>query len=474
VQFAMKPATGGVPLAVAAALVGYAIFLFAPQVLNDGDTFWHIRTGEWILSHHAVPWVDSFSYTFTGKPWLAHEWLSEVLLAVAYRGLGWDGIVVLCGAATALAFGMMAIHLSRWTDRLPAALLLFIGAACVGPSLLARPHILALPMLELWTAGLLIARSQGRAPSLWLLPVMVIWANLHGSFVFGLGLALALGLEAVSEAAGNWRPVVRGWGIFVVAAIVVTLATPYGWRGLAFPFELMRMKQLSNIGEWQPMNFHSVQPLEIGLMAVLYVSWTRGVRVPEVRALILLGLLFLALEHTRHQMLAGVVGALLLAEPIGRAFASEAAVRRGRPWVWAAGGLLVVLALTGLRVERPEVRKDEIAGALAHVPGDVLRAPVFNEYGLGPNLIFDGVRPFIDSRAELYGDDFLVSYSGIMRPDREAFLRMADRYRVRWTILTPASPLVDMLDNLLGWRRIYTDQGVVVHVRTASGGSNQN
>jgi len=91
VQFAMKPAAGGVPLAVAAAVVGYAIFLFAPQVLNDGDTFWHIRTGEWILSHHAVPWVDSFSYTFTGKPWLAHEWLSEVLLAVAYRGLGWTG-----------------------------------------------------------------------------------------------------------------------------------------------------------------------------------------------------------------------------------------------------------------------------------------------------------------------------------------------------------------------------------------------
>ena len=467
-QLAVTKAGRGTGLAVIAALIGYAVFLFAPQVLNDGDTYWHIRTGEWILSHHAVPWVDSFSYSFTGKPWLAHEWLSELLLAIAYHAAGWDGILVLCGAATALTLGMMAIHLSRWADRLPAALMLFLGAACVGPSLLARPHILALPMLELWTAELLIARAEGRAPSWWLLAVIVIWANLHGSFVFGLALAVPLGLEAVIEAKADPRPAARAWGLFIVAAIAATLINPYRWRGLLFPFQLSQMTQVANIGEWLPMDFHHIQPLEIGLMAVLYVSWTRRVQVPELRVLILLGLLYLALAHTRHGMLAGIVGALVLAEPIGRATAGEAvAPSRLRPWQWAAGGIVLVVVLTGVRFADPEVRKDEIAGALAHVPPAILRTPVFNEYGLGGNLIFDGIPPFIDSRAELYGDDFLASYGRIIRPDRAAFLKVADRYHFGWTILSAGSPLADVVENLPGWRRVYADKDVAVDARTA-------
>lgn len=469
-------APGSLPLAIAAATIGYAIFLFAPQVLNDGDSYWHITAGEWILRHGAVPHADPFSHSFAGAPWQAHEWLSEVLMALAYRAGGWDGVLVLFGSATALTLGMMTCHLARWTDRLPTLLLLVVAAACISPSLLARPHILALPILELWTAGLLFARSRGRAPSLLLLPLMLIWANLHGSFIFGLALPLPLALEAVIEAGEGWVLVVRGWGLFIGAAVVASLATPHGWHGLLFPFQLMRMTQLSKIGEWEVTNFQNLQPIEIALMALLYVTLSRGIRLPLLRLFILMGLLHLALQHTRHQLLAGVVGALVLAEPLGRAFAHETdatPVILGRSRFigrsWAVAGLVLMLSLTVLRVAHPVVRTDGIASpvtALDHVPGDLARTPVFNEYSFGGYLIFNGIRPFIDGRTDMYGDAFLSAYGEIMQPNREAFERMADKYGVRWTIVRAGSPLVGTLDVLPGWRRLYADRVAVVHVRT--------
>ena len=464
-------------LPVAVGVVCYAVFLFAPQVLNDPDTWWHIAAGEWMLRHGAVPRVDPFSFTFAGKPWVAHEWLAEVLMALAYRAGGWDAVLALEGGAAALAFGLLARHLARWANRLAVLLLLLLALACTSPSLLVRPHILALPALEIWTAGLLIARSRATTPSPLLLPVMLIWVNLHGSFVFGIALAVPLALEALTTAAPDDRArVARGWGLFIVAAVIVAMASPQLWQGLIFPFRLIRMRALPHIGEWQPTNFSEPQPIELALMALLYVALSRGVRVPALRLLIVMGLLHLALAHARHQMLAGVVGALILADPLGRALGRGDAApdaprnRDRRDAGWIGAGLAILLALTVVRGLRPVVRADGAASpipALAHVPPALARSPVFNDYAFGGYLIFNGISPFVDGRADMYGDAFLAGYLRIMRPDIEAFRMAVDKYGIRWTILRTGTPIVDVLDALPGWHRLYADPAATIHVRSA-------
>ncbi|HUO55167.1 MAG TPA: hypothetical protein VMU18_10515, partial [Rhodoblastus sp.] len=96
-----SPADHGLPdvaYALIAPLLVFAVALASPAVLNDGDTFWHLAAGQWILAHHQVPTTDVFSFSAPGVPWSAHEWLTEVLFAMAY-GLGsWSGVVVLAGA----------------------------------------------------------------------------------------------------------------------------------------------------------------------------------------------------------------------------------------------------------------------------------------------------------------------------------------------------------------------------------------
>jgi len=98
----------------AAAIVLLATAAFSVRVFIDGDTNWHVASGRWILSHMSVPSTDPFSYTYAGKHWIAHEWLSEVLMALAYLGLGWNGVVLLIGLAAGIAFAMIAAELRLW------------------------------------------------------------------------------------------------------------------------------------------------------------------------------------------------------------------------------------------------------------------------------------------------------------------------------------------------------------------------
>ncbi len=465
----LPPATAArtcLPLPLLAAVTGFAVaLLFAGPLLNDGDTYWHIAAGEWMLDHAAVPYTDPFSYSFASRPWVAHEWLSELLMALAFRAGGWNGVIALFGAALALTLGLFARHLDRWVERLPAALMLVLGGACVGPTLLARPHILALPVLELWAAGLLLARHRGAAPPLWLLPLMTLWANLHGGFIIGLGLAGWFALEAVAGAGAGWRTAARDWGVFLAGALVAALLTPHGVRGLLFPIQLMRMRHLAEINEWQPANFATFEPIEGALLALLYVALTRGIRLPPLRILLLLGLLHLALQHSRHQMIAGIVGALALAEPFGRGIAAPAA-RPARTWLAAAA--VAVLALTAFRLVVPVGRVNDRmspVAALDHVPPALAAQPVFNDYGFGGYLIFKGVRPFIDGRADLYGDDFLTAYGAASSGAPAPFQTLANQYGFRWSILTRDSAAAAMLDHLPGWHRMFEDGVAVVHVR---------
>ncbi|QCP53827.1 hypothetical protein FAZ95_33010 [Trinickia violacea] len=467
-----KHSWGTPPFSIVAALIGYGIVLFAPPVLNDPDTYWHIAAGRWMLQHHAIPHADPFSYALNGAPWVAHEWLSEVLMALAYRAAGWSGIHILFGLATAATSGVLARYLARWLSQPAASVVFILGTACISGSLLARPHLLALAALTLWTSGLLTARDRGMAPSVLLLPLMVIWANLHASFVFGLGLVLPIAVDAVVEAKSGRGLIARRWGIFLGAAIGASILTPNGWHGLLFPFHLMRMATTSSIDEWEPTSFQTLQPLEGALVALLYVAFSRHVRLPIGRLIILLGLLHLALHHARHQMLAGIVGAMVLAMPLGQAFADaerEGTSRRSSP-LWLFGAIACVALLSAIRLTHPVERTDGPASpiaALNHVPIEIQREHVFNSYAFGGYLIFRGIKPFIDGRADVYGDDFISTYLAAMTPNRAVFEGLVDKDGIRWTILPARSPAVAVIEALPQWQRIYADGIAVVDVRVA-------
>jgi len=451
------------------ALAVFALAAFSPAALNDGDTWSHLATGEWILQHGAVPRADPFSFTFAGAPWTAHEWLSEVLFALAFRAAGWSGVVLLTGAAAGAATFVMANRAARDLTGIALFVVAALGAGLIAPGLLARPHILALPLLALWGSGLLAARDRARAPSLWLLPLMALWANLHGGFAFGLALIAPLALDAWLAAPREGRlAVVRDWGLFVFLSLGAALLTPFGVAGLLFPLKLVGVAHLADIGEWRPENFAHPGPMEIALLALIALALTRPVAVPLARVAVLVALIHMSLQHARHETLLAILAPMLLAEPIARALGAPAAAptRLTRAPMLAAAA--IALLLTGARLALPIARADGATApiaALRAVPAALRAEPVLNDYAFGGCLIWANVRPFIDGRADMYGDAFLDLYGKIIAGDADALEPTLKRYAIAWTIFAPNQRVVALMDREPGWRRLYTDKFAVVHVR---------
>jgi hypothetical protein len=449
----------------------FAQSAFSPGVLGDGDTWSHLATGEWMLAHGAVPRADPFSHSMPGAPWTAHEWLSEIFLAVAFRGGGWSGVTLLTAAAAAGAALIMGLRVARDLPSAALGVAVALGVALWLPNLLARPHVLALPLVAAWTVGLMEARDRNAAPPLLLVPLMTLWSNMHGGFVFGLALIGPFAFEAVAAAPREARvAVLRAWALFGLAAIGAALVNPYGVEALIFPFRLMSMENLSSISEWRPQDFGHVGPMEIALILLLGFALTRPLATPPIRAALVAGLVAMALEHARHAQLLGLLAPMLLASPIAEAIgvAPQRESRQGVARVALAGSLAAAMALGLLRFAEPIVRGDgRVApiSALAAIPTGLRTMPVLNGYGFGGYLIWSGVRPFIDGRADMYGDAMIGLYRKLDAGDPATVEDTLSRYRIAWTIFPPDSQIVATLDREPSWRRLYADKVAVVHVR---------
>ncbi len=457
-------------------LAAIAVFLFtlaafAPQVLGDGDTWSHVATGEWIIAHGATPRADPFSHSMSGAPWTAHEWLSEVLLALAFRAGGWSGVVLMTGAAVALAALIVGLSAARDLRGAPLIATVAIGLSLVTANLLARPHVLALPLAAAWGAVLIAARDRGRAPPLGLALLMTAWANMHGGFIFGLLLIGPFALEAMTEApAGARFLAARAWATFALVALVAALINPYGVDVLFLPFRLMSVENLSRISEWRPQDFGHVGTMELALLTLLGFALTRPFAMPPIRVALIIGLVAMALQHSRHQMLLGILAPMLLARPIAVAIRAERPSEEWRRIARIALPLTIAatLAIGGVRLLMPIEPIDGPSApisALSAVSPELRRKPVLNDYAFGGFLIFEHVRPFIDARVELYGDKMMSLYDKLRSGDHEAVDTALKRYDIAWTIFAPGDRIVAVLDREPGWRRLYSDATAVVHVR---------
>jgi hypothetical protein len=451
-----------------AAMVAFAALLFLPQVFNDGDTYWHLAAGEWMLAHGQVLHRDVFSFSHLGKPWQAHEWLSEILMAASFRAGSWTGLLLFYAAASALGAMLLARGVARSLNGVTLAVVLAVAATCTTPSLLARPHLLALPILIAWTAELIAARDAGRGPRLFMVGLMLLWANLHGSYVFGPVLYGPLALEALVAAPPSARlKTFRDWGLVGVLCAGAMFVTPDGWVGFIHPFQIMTMKNLNAIAEWRPANFAKFTSFEAALLATLFVGLGRGVKVPPLRLAVLLLMLHMTLQHERHQIVLAVTAPLLLARPFAEALGQRPATPAGGRTALMMF-MVAAIVMVGFRIAEPVVRPDGAvtpATALAHVPPALAARPVLNNYGDGGYLIFRGVRPFIDGRADMYGDAYFARYLKIVAGDGALFDAAVKQYGIAWTLFTPDEPIVRFLDAKPGWRRLYADKYAVVHVR---------
>ncbi len=453
----------------------YALLIAAGNgLLNDPDTMWQITVGQWILDHRAVPQTDIYSFTMQGQPWISTQWLAQVMYAKVFAIAGWSGPVVLAAAAIATTFALLARHVGRRLGE--SATLVFVAAALAltVPHLLARPHVLAMPVMILWIGGLIEAADRRAAPSFWLLPLIALWANLHGGFVFGLFLVGPIALDALLNAEAPLRKaLVLRWAAFGFAALAASCVTPYGWNALLASRKILSLgSALPLISEWRPADFGSVGVFELTLLAGIGLALYRGVRLPPMRIALLLGLLHMALSQSRAAEMLALIAPLLLAEPLARQIGgADVSVSRDNPPLRGAlfAGVMVALvagtvAYASVHRYEPKMRGTPVA-AVAELKRLNL-ARVFNDYDFGGYLIASGVLTFIDGRTELFGEKFFVDHnnaSGLMAP--ENLFRLLDAYKIEATFMRTQSAATKLLDHIDGWQKVYSDNIATIYLR---------
>jgi hypothetical protein len=439
----------------------------------DPDTWWHIATGRWILAHGEIPTADPFSWTAHGRPWVAHEWGTDLLFSVMNHWLGPASLLVLAGLLIGGAFLLLAGALRIATDNE------WVVAVCLGaafyPSMLMwslRPHLISLFLVAFFLRALIAARFRGDVRALWwLVPVTAIWSNLHAGFMSGVILIWIFAIVTVIER----KPHARVFGGVAIAATVAGAMNPAGFG--IYPFALYLAKVSSNVQEWQPPSLRTPYGMVFSLFA-LGTLVGAGMIVRKVdRALLALAgsFIFLGFGAVRNVPVSSFMAVPCLACVLaswGKLPMPRLERGAGRIAL-AAMAVVALFAATGLAAGNLAGKSSEQLLSErffpAHAAEFMSQQPagrIANPYDWGGYLIYRTPRfpVSIDGRADMYGtkllhDDLVLEK---LQPGWREYL---SRNHVRYVLWKRSLPLTQALMLDPRWHLVFRDHMSVVFER---------
>ncbi len=414
--------------------------------MANNDLWILMKVGELIVDTGKIPQTLLFPFTAVeSNHFNAHEWLVSVIFHEFEHLGGLKSLMWIMGGFAVLQFWLCVRLARRQSGSLGVGLLLAtLAMICANYRFVMRPELFGLLFLVSLLSVLDLYRSERRATTLlWTVPIAILWANCHGSFLLGPGVAALFAAgeawtasrQASGEMSARLRAGVCAGLPYAIAALAMTAAcavNPAGWSLLAFPFQLQKSDVIrAVIKEWLP-TFSPLFTGEpefkafviIGLAAVATLVWLRR----HLRATDLLLFLFftaLALERQRHIVWFGFVAMTVCARLIGSvriAPRRETQLQGG----CAAFALVAFVAcmvfgnVVGSHIYfAPSNNFNPVLVRELADPGVV--GNVFNSYELGGELIYRDwprLKPSIDSRVDSYGDDYLLFSIQLLSDER--------------------------------------------------------
>jgi hypothetical protein len=457
------------------------IFSFSISVGPSADMWWHFGTGKLIVENRSVPHADPFSSTFAGKPWVAHEWLADVILYGAYALAGSQGLLLFAAAVVTLAFWLAysTINGSPGIKFLALAL----GILAARPTFSVRPQIITFLFFAIFL--LVLGRWQGcsEVKLLWLLPVLTLaWVNMHGAYIVGMALILLFMVGEATDAL--FQPALRP-GLqkklsqllmALIACCAVVPVNPNGVRMYAYPFETLRSTAMqTNIAEWRPPDFHQPMFYPLVVLAILTIAamvfGSRRPRPSEILLFVLFG--YAALRSMRNLPFFVLVAFPLLGTLAVLPNWVRLTIPEGSSKILKIVTVLLVAALATQVVTSQfttEILLEQArfpVRAAAFLDKNNLPGPIFNSYNYGGYLIwrlYPRYRVFIDGRADLYGDDFLNEFVEVyeVHVDPRPTLEQAG---IRTVIVEADSNMARFLNAQKDWSLVYQDRVAVIFTR---------
>ena len=457
----------------------------------DGDTGWHIRTGEYILDHGVIPAHDLFSFSRPGAEWFAWEWLSDLIFGSLWRLGGLKTVVLFSGILIA-SFSTILLRFALWRGAnvmlaLPFTLL-GIGSSSI--HFLARPHLFTLFLLPvaLW----ILERDRRRHDRyLWvLIPLTVVWTNLHGGFaIFLVCLALLVAGSLLEGWMGlpDW-PSIQRYSVLLVGCTLATLLNPFGLGLHRHIVGYLSADWIRNlVQEFQAPTFRSEGQIQFevllisGLILVARLLCRRKI----TEALWLLFLAHSALTSVRHAPLYAVMATPLLAEELSSLWnAMSRNARRGsvprilrelgndlapafnRNTLWCPIGLTAIAVLSPMAWPSDFPQEAFPVGLVHRHAAQLGSGRVFSTDQWADYLIYSfypAQRVFVDGRSDFYGEDLSKEYLSLMQGSQK-FQAVLDKYHFKFALIPADWPLTQLLKSNSAWSVIEQDEQAVLFI----------
>jgi len=462
-------------------------------LLRDGDTGYHIRTGEFIIQNWTIPERDIFSFRSPPIPWIAHEWLAEVIMALVHRVSGLTGIVIFFSfiiATTYLLLFRMLRQESR--DVLLGALIVCFAAVSSTPHWLARPHIFSLALTVIWY-HLLNDFQYRQKNRLFLLPlVILIWVNLHGGYILGIFL---LGIYVVGNLvawitnrgpnAEHFLQNSKSLLLIMIVCILVSMINPQGYRILLFPFELTSDRFLmDNVQEFLSPNFHQPLPFKYLLLLLIAIVASSRPTVNWIELILILTFTYMALYSARYITLFAIITSPILIRLIDQMklglstkvtrFLDERSRRlsqierqtSGYFWSIVALGAVVSLGAAG-SYQYKFSEKSYPVSAVEFLKKENILGNTFTHDDFGDYVIYAAwpqYRVFIDGRTDMYGADRMKEYLALARA-MPGWREIVDKYAFSSILFDTNSPLASILAEDRNWHLIHSDPLASIFLR---------
>ena len=489
----------------APAFVLLAIAIADAARVADTDLWGHIAFGRLFLQVGPVS-HDPYNYSAPGHLWTEHEWLSEVLMALAYNACGAVGLKLLKLLCSAITVVMIAAAEAETGAPIPIQFaVLMVSAFALAPQMQFRPQLFTFAFLATLIA--LLARDNYRRPArLWLVvPMFGLWANLHGGFFVGIvAMGVYSGVVTAVDLASGYS-LRRGMRLIAItiAGATATLLTPYGtgvWSTVIS--ELRNPLTRKVIADWRPLvavisgQLHDPHSgiaftlAVVGIIAVLVASVAASPRDGDWALVAVAAVMAIAAFVAVRNMALAVIAA---AAPVARHLALVARSKRARTstdWNRGAltdqqgqrrffiGGQILVVLLAIVLAAESGLFSDEIpaaanypVGAAAFMRTHELRGNVLTTFEWGQYMIWKtspGSKVFIDARFDLaYPMSIVKEYidfiNGVPRG-----ARLIDRYPHDYVLMPAGSVAYETMIARKDWRLIYHDGVAALFARADS------
>ncbi|MEP7040299.1 MAG: hypothetical protein ABI864_01870 [Chloroflexota bacterium] len=484
---------GWLPSPIVILTIGLGGVMFALTVtkgVQDPDYFWHLTTGKLIAATGQVPSADPFSFTWFGRPWTPHEWLSELLIFRLVEAVGRIGALLVFGLFPPAIFGVLAAALMRKGARVLAIGLSFaLGAFVLIPYVTLRPQAISWLLMAALLWILMEATAEHPRRFLLVVPLFVAWANLHGLYAVGLGVGAVYLLFTL--AGHTPMSAARGWAMGgAVGALGASTLTPAGPVGILYPLRYIEAGDwgLANIQEWQSPNFH--EPAHLAFLALIVVIGLNGGRQTPGWLVALswigIGMGLLALRNVPVAVVLCMPTLVLGLESRLRDRGGERARRPlapsqalGRRVMELVTALVVAVGSFAVLVPRDMnaaidtdiAERFPVIGVtkLLQLQPD---ANVFAEYGWGGYVIArvhpKGGHVFVDGRNDMYSQKILEDYTSILSAD-PGWQALTNAYRVEALLLRPETTLTRGPATSDGWCEVYRDKVQILYLRPRPG-----